>query len=673
MNLSSRWRKRLFRLLRPKNKLLRALRALSFRAALTAAALVCCALPPTLVVGGLALATPTASMDAQGGEADAGQPHAGQASADESRTEQPRAEQPRTGESRTGYPRAEQPRTGESRTGYPRVEQPRTGQQGANEPPGSPSTKGAASHAQPDLSIDFSSDTSSTSDHAVAPLADVERSELARARAPLNSAVARILAEGNARMSALAAAADALPNRRDIRMGAISADERLALVAQIYRPKVRYHEDGAPTVTILLQASPEAGDNISQALRSADLVQLRLRLLQETADLLQLMNARDPAENGTVTSSAGSGNNARIRGSGDLGNVYRAPVGMHDAADGAKPGTHGGDTRKNALDEVFSGRAGAGAQAVAAGVGSAAAAFGSANVGAAAGSVNVAAGSSANVGSAATGAANADVAAAGSVNVAAGSSANVDSAATGAANVGAAAAGAAEPSLADVVWTERHWNKASRQLQALLQAQDYMESDPEGWLVPDGFLPRLEQVSARLPQSPSAWLLLAEAQLRRGLPLQSIASCDAALALDSGLNRARYIRALGYWRLQQLALAENDLTSSLDDRHGFTPQGEDRARRLRARGAVRMQRHDMTGMCEDFGAACALGECEALILARAQRHCLPPAPAEAQGSAKTRQENTPASPEGRKSGASEAASSPAAPLLPSAGTKEVKP
>ncbi|MFT4302103.1 MAG: hypothetical protein QM579_10145 [Desulfovibrio sp.] len=514
-------------------------------------ALVYCALPPTPVVGGFVLAAHAAEADGAG--------------------------------------------------------QLRSGQSPAGEVAGGQLAKKPADQTLPaSSSLGFSSDSISISDAAAPPLADIEHSELARARTPLNSTAARILAEGNARMAALAAAADALPNRRDIRMGAINADERLALAAQLYRPVVRYHEDGAPAVTVLLRARPEAGSNISQALRSTDLVQLRLRLLQETAVLLQVMNARDPAENGAVKNDAGGNYRAGVRGSGNLGNVYRAPVGMHDPANPAKPGEHVGDARKNALDEAFSGCAGAGAETP-------------------------------SVATDAPGPDSSDV------------------------------------SLAAVVWTEKHWDKASQQLQALLQAQDFLEPDADGWLVPDGFLPRLEHVSARLPQSPGAWLLLAEAQLRRGLPQQSIASCDAALVLDSGLNRARYIRALGHWRLQQLALAESDLTSSLDDRHGFAAQGEDRARRLRARGTVRMQRRDMAGMCEDFGAACALGECEGLILARAQQYCLPSGSSETPPRPEARLEGMPAAPEGKKSTAPEAESSPPDHLESAAGTKEAKP
>lgn len=499
-----------------------------FCAALTAAVTVYCALPPTLVVGGLAL-------EARAAVADAGQ--------------------------------SASPLFGSA----------------------------------PDFAV--------TPDADVPPLADIERSEFARARVPMSSGAARILAEGNARQAALEAAAAALPNRRDIRMGADNAEERLALAAQLYTHVTRHHKDadGAPLVTVLLRPRPEAAARITQSLRSVDLMQVRSTLLGETASLLRLMNTRDPAHAGSARiRAAGNGNDPDVplRGSGNLGTAYRAPVGMHDATGAGSGGAQGGDARKNALDEIFSGCAGTGA-----------------------------------------GARPAPAASGGATS-------------TPPDDAMPAAAQPSLPSLDDAVWTERHWEAASDRLQALLRAQDLMEADAEGWLVPDGVLPRLERASARLPQSPTVWLLLAEAQLRRGLPLQSVASCDAALALAPGLNRARYIRALGHWRLQQLALAEDDLTSSLDARHGLAPQGEDRARRLRARGAVRMQRRDLTGMCEDFGAACALGECEGLILARAQAYCLPSAPAGTGAGAETRQHGSRPTPDMENKGQRGAEDSP---------------
>lgn len=434
----------------------------------------------------------------------------------------------------------------------------------------------------------------------------------------MSSGAARILAEGNARQSALEAAAAALPNRRDIRMGADSAEERLALAAQLYTPVIRHHKaaDDAPVVTVLLRPRSEAAARITQSLRSFDLMQVRAALLGETAALLHLMNARDPAQAGAARAQSEgncNGPDAGIRGSGNLGTDYRAPVGMYDAAGAGSGGVLGGDARKNALDELFSGCAGTG-----------------------------------------TGARP-------DLPVVSGEATPEASQPAASGETTPEASQLSLPSLDDAVWTARHWEAASGQLQALLRAQDLMEADAEGWLVPDGVLPRLERACARLPQSPVIWLLLAEAQLRRGLPLQSVASCDAALALAPGLNRARYIRALGHWRLQQLALAEDDLTSSLDTRHGLAPQGEDRARRLRARGAVRMQRRDLTGMCEDFGAACALGECEGLILARAQKYCLPSAPVGTGAGAETRQQGSPLTPETESAGQPKAVVSPVTP------------
>lgn len=595
MNSSSPWRKRLSRLLRPKSRLLRALRAVFFCAALTAAVMVYCALPPTPVVGGLALearaaVAHTASPPPEGGQtgSQTGSQGAGQ-------------QERQTGEASSGQPKSQMNGQMNGQTNG------QTNGQMIRQP---------ADAGQPASPLfDSAPDIAAMPDADIPPLTDIERSEFARARLPMSNGAARILAEGNARQTALEAAADALPNRRDIRMGADSAEDRLALAAQLYTAVTRHHKsaDGTPVVTVLLRPRSEAAARITLSLRSFDLMQVRSALLGETATLLCLMNARDPAHVGAARARAagnGKGPDAPLRGSGNLGTVYRAPVGMHEAAGAGS--AQGGDAHKNALDEIFSGSAGTGASAQPA--------------------------PPASSGEAA--------------------SAHALPASSGE----AAPSLPPQPSLDDAVWTERHWEAASGRLQALLRAQDIMEADAEGWLVPDGVLPRLERASARLPQSPTVWLLLAEAQLRRGLPLQSVASCDAALTLAPGLNRARYIRALGHWRLQQLALAEDDLTSSLDARHGLAPQGEDRARRLRARGAVRMLRRDLSGMCEDFGAACALGECEGLILSRAQGYCLPSAPAEMGVGATARQYGEHPTPEKENTGQRGAENPPAPPL-----------
>ena len=169
-------------------------------------------------------------------------------------------------------------------------------------------------------------------------------------------------------------------------------------------------------------------------------------------------------------------------------------------------------------------------------------------------------------------------------------------------------------------WQTRDWQRMSARLNGLWLAQAALDLTPEGWLTGAEALSTLERATREAPRSPTVRLLLAEAQLQRNLPQQSIESCTEALRLAPGSNlisgRARYIRALAHWRLQQLALAEDDLNAALHTRTPSAPQGAEQARRLRARGAVRMLRRNYPGMCADFSAACALGDCEGLAVAR---------------------------------------------------------
>ncbi|MDR3361338.1 MAG: translation initiation factor IF-2 [Desulfovibrio sp.] len=154
-------------------------------------------------------------------------------------------------------------------------------------------------------------------------------------------------------------------------------------------------------------------------------------------------------------------------------------------------------------------------------------------------------------------------------------------------------------------------------LDGLWLAQNAMELTAEGWYVEPQALSDMERAVSLAPQSALAHLLLGETRLRSGLPQQCAQACDAALRLDSSLRRARYIRALAHWRLQQFALAEDDLNASLAD----APPGEERIQRLQARGAVRMLRGKYDGMCEDYMAACSLGDCDGLKTLREQGCC----------------------------------------------------
>lgn len=158
-------------------------------------------------------------------------------------------------------------------------------------------------------------------------------------------------------------------------------------------------------------------------------------------------------------------------------------------------------------------------------------------------------------------------------------------------------------------------------LTALWTVHGLAQLTPEGLLADPQDLAALEKAARLYPQSVAVLLLLAEAQLQWGLPQQSIATAAKVLRVRPGLPRARYIRALGQWRLHQPALAEDDLNAALKTLSLSTAQNAERARYLRARGAVRLLRQDYAGMCEDFIEGCGLGDCEGLNVARQQNYC----------------------------------------------------
>jgi hypothetical protein len=72
-------------------------------------------------------------------------------------------------------------------------------------------------------------------------------------------------------------------------------------------------------------------------------------------------------------------------------------------------------------------------------------------------------------------------------------------------------------------------------------------------------------------------------------------------------------------RLRHLALAENDLSAVIAA--GLPVTNRETAGYLRTRGAVRLLRGKHKAMCEDFFAACSLGDCDGLTEARNHGHC----------------------------------------------------
>ena len=169
------------------------------------------------------------------------------------------------------------------------------------------------------------------------------------------------------------------------------------------------------------------------------------------------------------------------------------------------------------------------------------------------------------------------------------------------------------------VWATRDWKRATDNLQGLWLTQRALDLSAEGWLAGPGSLAALTLACRLSPDNPVAHLLLAEARVQRNLPQQAVAAATDALRLWPELGRARYVRAFAHWRLHQLALAEDDFSASLHQTPA--PQGPELARRLRARGAVRLVQQKLDLMCEDFSQACALGDCDGLAHAREQGFC----------------------------------------------------
>ena len=169
---------------------------------------------------------------------------------------------------------------------------------------------------------------------------------------------------------------------------------------------------------------------------------------------------------------------------------------------------------------------------------------------------------------------------------------------------------------------------ATSAVQALLgDVRRLLPEAADGWLAGAQSMPLLEELAERVPESALVRSLLAEARLRAGLPQQCMEAASAALRRAPDMTRARYVRALAHWRLQQLALAEEDLDAALRATPAPVGSSAHDARRrgiLRARGALRMLRGNTDGMCEDLTAACALGDCEGLAAVRGRGQCLPP-------------------------------------------------
>ncbi len=331
---------------------------------------------------------------------------------------------------------------------------------------------------------------------------------------PLPPHAQRLCAEASALLEALHAAAAALPNRRDIRMGITDFNEYTALAAELYTPltQAEHPSADAQRITVTLLARPDAAETLQRLLRNPDALLIRRLLLDDlartTASAPQVARQVAASAENATPGSGGTWYIAKATQPGQLTQYPPLPIPEDEARGAARQLAH------NSADAL------------------------------------------------------------------------------------------------------------AENLAAAIAALGALRLSPEGWLTPAESLATLEKAAATQRGSAAAQLLLAEAQLQAGMPQRSIGSCTAALEIAPDLGRARYIRALAHWRLQQLALAEDDLSAALEGARDAFPRTSDKVRLLRARGALRMLRNNEPGMCADLVAACALGDCEGLAAARQQQLCL---------------------------------------------------
>lgn len=159
-------------------------------------------------------------------------------------------------------------------------------------------------------------------------------------------------------------------------------------------------------------------------------------------------------------------------------------------------------------------------------------------------------------------------------------------------------------------------------LDALFRLDALLPDSLGEWLASPSDLAQLEPLAATLPDLAGPSLLLAEAQLQAGQPQASAEHAQRALRIarereDAALAaRGAYVRGMAHWRLQRLALAENDLRQALQDLDALEDARIMKARYFTARASLRLERMNREGMCEDMAAACAQGDCRGLLATR---------------------------------------------------------
>lgn len=141
----------------------------------------------------------------------------------------------------------------------------------------------------------------------------------------------------------------------------------------------------------------------------------------------------------------------------------------------------------------------------------------------------------------------------------------------------------------------------------------------------------LEEMAARLDDSPALWLILARQRAIEHRPQAVLMAADNALRhCDENVPREGFLaalirhgRAMAHWQMDQPALAQADLTAAIALLEKSGIDGGRLARLLLDLGRLHLARGDLAAMCQAFGRACAAGLCQGLSEARRQGRCLP--------------------------------------------------
>ena len=159
---------------------------------------------------------------------------------------------------------------------------------------------------------------------------------------------------------------------------------------------------------------------------------------------------------------------------------------------------------------------------------------------------------------------------------------------------------------------------AVRSLRALRLYADALASFSGIWNDPsasrDVFLEALDIA----PQTPLILNALGDATLQLGRSQEAVELQTRALVLNPSFARAYHSRGLANLALNLPFVAERDLTQAVS----LAPA---RAAYVRDRGVARLLRENIPGMCEDFYAACVLGDCVKLHWAVEHKRCSPQA------------------------------------------------